>query len=53
MADDEVPPGGTEVGDDPPWDAWHPREVTRRLAGSIVGERLSRRSADRALVLAE
>jgi hypothetical protein len=34
MADDEVPPGGAEVGDDPPWDAWHPREVTRRLAGT-------------------
>jgi hypothetical protein len=34
MTDDEVPPGGTEVGEDPPWDAWHPREVTRRLAGA-------------------
>lgn len=24
---------GAEVGGDPPWDAWHPREVTGRLAG--------------------
>jgi hypothetical protein len=33
MADDGMPPGGTEVGEEPPWDAWQPREVTRRLAG--------------------
>ena len=26
----ELPPGGVEVGD-PPWDAWHPREVADRL----------------------
>ncbi len=32
MADDEIPPGGAEVGGDPPWDAWHPREVAGRLA---------------------
>ena len=34
MADDEVPPGGTELGDDPPLDGWHPREVTRAGAGA-------------------
>src|SRR5260370_13916272 len=34
MADDGIPPGGAEVGGDPPWDAWHPREVTGRLAGA-------------------
>jgi hypothetical protein len=33
MADDGIPPGGAEVGEEPPWDAWHPREVTRLLAG--------------------
>jgi hypothetical protein len=35
MADDEIPPGGREVGD-PPWDAWRPEEITRRLAGVTV-----------------
>jgi len=27
-----LPPGGV-AADDPPWDAWHPREVAARLAG--------------------
>ena len=36
MTDDEVPPGGAEVGPDPPWDAWHPLEITERLAGVDV-----------------
>jgi len=35
-AEDELPPGGIEVGEDPPWDAWHPPEVTERLAGVDV-----------------
>jgi hypothetical protein len=30
--DDDVPAGGVEV-EDPPWDAWHPRDVAGRLAG--------------------
>ncbi len=34
--DEEIPPGGIAVGADPPWDAWHPREVTDRLAGVDV-----------------
>ena len=34
MASDEVvPPGGEKVDEDPPWDAWHPAEVTERLRG--------------------
>jgi Aminoglycoside-2''-adenylyltransferase len=31
-ADEEVPPGGEELPD-PPWQAWHPDEAARRLAG--------------------
>lgn len=31
-----VPRGGVEVGKDPPWDAWHPREVAERLSGVNV-----------------
>lgn len=27
-----MPPGGRDVGD-PPWDAWRPEEITRRLSG--------------------
>jgi len=30
--EEEVPPGGVEVLD-PPWEAWHPAEALRRLAG--------------------
>jgi len=29
---DQMPPGGRDVGD-PPWDAWRPEEITRRLSG--------------------
>jgi hypothetical protein len=36
MTGDELPPGGTEVGQCPPWDAWHPAEITERLAGVDV-----------------
>ena len=36
MDDVPLPPGGTEVGDDPPWDPWHPSEVAERLAGVDV-----------------
>jgi hypothetical protein len=32
VVDDEVPPGGSEVEENPPWDAWHPLEVAERLA---------------------
>ena len=35
-ADEEAPPGGVAVGEDPAWDAWHPLEVTERLAGLDV-----------------
>src|SRR5215471_16505007 len=33
MADDELPPGGELVEDEPPWDAWDPAHVAARLAG--------------------
>ena len=33
---DEIPAGGVEVGEDPPWDAWHPLDVAARLAGVDV-----------------
>ena len=32
MVDDEVPPSGSEVEENPPWDAWQPLEVAERLA---------------------
>jgi Aminoglycoside-2''-adenylyltransferase len=32
MTDEELPPGGEPIGDDPPWDAWHPRDIAARLA---------------------
>lgn len=31
--DDPLPAGGDVLDDDPPWDAWHPAEAARRLAG--------------------
>jgi hypothetical protein len=31
-AAEKIPPGGTEMGGDPPWDAWRPAEITRRLS---------------------
>lgn len=34
--DETLPAGGEEVGDDPPWEAWHPDEVVMRLAGVSV-----------------
>ena len=36
MTDEQIPPGGTEVADDAPWDPWRPDEVARRLAGLSV-----------------
>ena len=33
MRDEELPPGGEPVGEDPPWDAWRPRDIADRLAG--------------------
>lgn len=35
MTTDDVtlPPGGVVWSGDPPWDAWHPAEAARRLAG--------------------
>jgi hypothetical protein len=33
---EEIPAGGAEVGDDPPWDAWQPAEIAARLAGVDV-----------------
>jgi hypothetical protein len=33
MPGDDLPAGGVEVGNDPPWDAWSPFEVTQRLSG--------------------
>lgn len=32
MIDETLPPGGDPIGDDPPWEAWHPRDVAVRLA---------------------
>jgi hypothetical protein len=36
MDDEEIPPGGQPVGEDPPWDAWHPLEVVDLLSGVDV-----------------
>ena len=36
MSDEELPPGGEPLEADPPWDAWHPREIAIRLAGVDV-----------------
>jgi hypothetical protein len=35
-AKEELPPGGLEAKERPPWDAWHPREVRGRLVGVDV-----------------
>lgn len=32
MTEGDLPPGGEPIGDDPPWDAWHPGDAARRLA---------------------
>jgi hypothetical protein len=34
--DPPLPPGGALLGDDPPWEAWPPAEVARRLASVSV-----------------
>jgi len=31
VSDDELPPGGEILGDDPPWDAWRPEEIAGPL----------------------
>jgi hypothetical protein len=36
VTDDELPPGGEIVEDDPPWDAWRPEQIARLLAGVRV-----------------
>jgi hypothetical protein len=36
MDDPPLPPGGRPAEDDPPWDAWSPAEVARRLTGVAV-----------------
>ncbi len=36
MTDDELPPGGEILDDDPPWDAWRPEQIARLLAGVPV-----------------
>jgi len=36
VTEEQIPPGGTKVADDPPWDAWRPDEVARLLAGLTV-----------------
>ncbi len=33
MTEDQLPPGGIEIGDDPAWEAWHPADVARLLTG--------------------
>jgi Aminoglycoside-2''-adenylyltransferase len=35
VADEQIPPGGTEVGD-PPWQAWQPADIARLLTGVRV-----------------
>lgn len=35
-ADEVLPPGGSKLSEDVPWDAWHPLEITHRLAGVDV-----------------
>jgi hypothetical protein len=34
--EEEIPPGGVEADEAPPWDAWHPREVAEPLRGVDV-----------------
>jgi hypothetical protein len=34
--DEPLPAGGERLVEDPPWDAWSPREVTERLSGVDV-----------------
>jgi len=36
VTDEQIPPGGTKVADDAPWEAWRPDEAARLLAGLTV-----------------
>jgi hypothetical protein len=36
VTDDELPPGGAVLAEDPPWDPWRPGEVAQLLSGVPV-----------------